>query len=122
MVAILSLFVLISGSLAHIEKPSPPPAPTAPETPQWERFRGVIEKVDEAAKAFVVKPRPKRKGDSLAIGVDEKTKMMRDKETISFAALKKGMQVSIKYKKEGDKNIAARIKVATKARSQKTEE
>jgi hypothetical protein len=87
-----------------------------------ERFRGVIEKVDEAAKALVVKRRAKREEETLAFRVDEKTKMMRDKEKISFADLKKGMQVSIEYKKEGDKNIAARIKVATKALSQKTEE
>lgn len=60
---------------------------------------------------------------TMVFAVSKKTKIARGKEAHSFTDLKKGMHVSIKYKKDGDKNVAVIIKVAaTNAQPQKAEE
>ena len=125
LVALLTLVAFISGALAQpksTEKPAPVPAPAAPEKPKLEKFSGVIEKVDEVAKALEVKQKVKKEEKTLAFAINDKTKITRGKGTLSFAELKKGMHVSIEYNKDGDKNVAAAIKVAaTKAQPKKTE-
>ncbi len=67
-----------------------------------------IAKVDEAAKSIVVKVKKAEK----AFVVDDKTKITKGKDSLAFADLKKDMNVSIEYKKEGDKMIATAIKVS----------
>ena len=58
----------------------------------------------------------------MVFAVSNKTKITRGKEALSFTDLKKGMHVSVKYRKDGDKNVAAIIKVAaTNAQPQKAE-
>ena len=49
---------------------------------------------------------------TMVFAVCDKTKITRGKEALSFTDLKKGVHVSIKYKKDGDKNVAVVIKVA----------
>jgi len=121
LVCLLTLVAFISGALAQpksTEKPAPVQAPAAPEKPKLEKFSGKIKSVDAVAKSIVV-----------AKGKDEKnfmvtadTKITKGKETPKFEDLKAGMNVSIDYNKEGDKNVAVTIKVAaTKAQPQKTE-
>jgi hypothetical protein len=51
---------------------------------------------------------------ALIFVVDDKAKITKTGKDMSFAELKKGMQVSIKCRKHGDKMIAVRIKVLTK--------
>jgi Cu/Ag efflux protein CusF len=125
LVALLALVGFISGAIAQpkpTEKPAPAPAPAAPEKPKLEKFSGAIEKVDEVAKTLEVKHKVKKEEKTLAFAIDDKTKITRGKGTLSFSELKTGMQVSIEYKKAGDKNVAAAIKVAvTKAQPKKTE-
>ena len=126
LVTLLTLVAFVSGALAQpkpAEKPAPAPAPAAPEKPKLEKFSGAIEKVDEVAKTFEVKQKVKKEEKTLAFAIDDKTKITKGKETLSFADLKKGMHVSIEYKKDGDKNVAVAIKVAaTKARPKKLRE
>jgi hypothetical protein len=126
LVTLLTLVAFVSGALAQpkpVEKPAPAPVPAAPEKPKLEKFSGAIEKVDEVAKTFEVKQKVKKEEKTLAFAIDDKTKITKGKETLSFADLKKGMHVSIQYKKDGDKNVAVAIKVAaTKARPKKAEE
>jgi len=126
LVALLTLVAFISGALAQpksTEKPAPAPAPAAPEKPKLEKFSGAIEKVDEVAKTFEVKQKVKKEEKTLTFAIDDKTKITRGKETLSFGDLKKGTRVSIEYKKDGDKNVAIAIKVtATKAQPKKAEE
>jgi len=115
LVCLLTLVAFISGALAQpksTEKPAPAPAPAAPEKPKLEKFSGAIEKVDEVGKTFEVKQKVKKEEKTLAFAIDDKTKIIRGKETLSFSDLKKGMRVSIEYKKDGDKNVAVAIKVA----------
>jgi Cu/Ag efflux protein CusF len=126
LVGVLTLVAFISVAIAQpkpTEKPAPAPAPAAPEKPKLEKFSGVIEKVDEVAKTFEVKQKVKKGERTLAFTIDDKTKITRGKETLSFSGLKKGMRVSIEYRKDGDKNVAVAIKVAvTKAQPKKAEE
>lgn len=115
LVCLLTLVAFISGALAQpkpTEKPAPAPAPAAPEKPKLEKFSGVVEKVDEVAKTFEVKHKVKKEEKTLIFAIDDKTKIIRGKETLSFADLKKGMRVSVEYKKDGDKVVAVTIKVA----------
>jgi ABC-type uncharacterized transport system substrate-binding protein len=88
-----------------------------------EKASGAIEKVDEVAKTLEVKHKVKKEEKTLAFTVDDKTKITKGKETLSFAELKKGMHVAIEYKKDGDKNVAVTVKVAaTKTQPQKAQE
>lgn len=84
------------------------PAPAAPKEVKIEKFSGAIEKIDEMAKAIVVKGKKETK----TFATDDKTKIAKGKAEIPFADLKKGMAVSVEYKKDGDKMIAVSIKTA----------
>jgi len=48
---------------------------------------------------------------SLLFAVDDKTTVTNAGKDMPFEGLKKGMRVSIKYRKNGDKMIAVRITV-----------
>ncbi len=129
LVALLTLAVFVSGVMAQ-GKPAPAksatttpapaaPATTKPEKVKLEKFSGAIEKVDEMTKAIVVKG----KKDEKTFATDDKTKITKAKDALSFADLKKGMEISVGYKKDGDKLIAVTIKAsAPKAAPKKVEE
>ncbi len=51
---------------------------------------------------------------TLIFVVDDKAKITKAGKDMPFAELKKGMHVSVKCRKHGDKMIAVRIKVLTK--------
>ncbi len=120
LVALLTLVAFVSGAMAQQKPapakpaatPAPAPKPAAPEKPKLEKFSGVIETVDEMAKAIEVKGKVKKEEKTLTFATDDKTKITRGKDTLSFADLKKGMNVSVEYKKVGDKMVAVTIKVA----------
>ncbi len=112
LVTLLTLVAFVSGALAQQKPaPAPAPAPAAPakeEKPKIEKFTGVVEKVDEMAKAVVVKD---KKGEK-TFAVDDKTKITKGGKDMAFAELKKGMNVSVEYKKDGEKLVAVAIKAA----------
>ena len=108
---LLTLVAFISGALAQpkpTEKPAPAPAPATSEKPKLEKFIGDIKSVDAMAKTIVVAKGKEQK----TFVVDDKTKITKGKDTLSFADTKAGMNVAIEYKKDGDKNVAVAIKVA----------
>ena len=122
LVTILTLAVFVSGVMAQ-QKPAPAPAKPAgtmapapaaapapaPEKPmKMEKFSGTVEKMDEAAKSVVVKAKKHEK----TFMVDDKTKITKGGKEMPFADLKNGMHVSVEYKKDGDKMVAASIKAA----------
>jgi len=129
LVTLLTLLAFVSGAMAQQKPapakpaatPAPAPKPAAPEKPKLEKFSGVIEKVDEMAKAIEVKGKVKKEEKTLTFATDDKTKITRGKDTLSFADLKKGMNVSVEYKKVGDKMIAVAIKVAAPKAAPKKE-
>ena len=112
LVTLLTLVAFVSGAMAQQKPaPAPAPAPAAPakeEKPKIEKFTGVVEKVDEMAKAVVVKD---KKGEK-TFAVDDKTKITKGGKDMPLAELKKGMNVSVEYKKDGEKLVAVAIKAA----------
>jgi len=52
---------------------------------------------------------------TLIFVVDDKTRITNAGKEMPFAELKKGMRISVKYRKHGDKMIAVKIKVLTKS-------
>jgi hypothetical protein len=127
LVALVTFVAFASGVMAQ-QKPAPAkpattpaPAPTpAPVKP--EKFSGMIDKVDEMAKAIAVKGKVKKEEKTLTFATDDKTKITKGGQDMSFADLKKDMTVAIEYAKVGDKMAAAAIKVAApKAAPKKAE-
>jgi len=122
LVALFTMVAFVSGVMAQ-QKPAaapakaagtaaPAPAPAKAPAPEKaakvEKFAGMVEKVDEAAKAVVVKG----KKDEKTFVIDDKTKIMKGGKDMPLADLKKGMNVSLEYKKDGDKMVAVAIKAA----------
>jgi len=131
-VAMLTLVAFVSGAMAQ-QKPAPAkpattaapaaPAPAKPEAPaKLEKFSGTIDKVDEMAKAIVVKGKVKKEEKMMTFSVDDKTKITKGKASLSFADLKKDMHVSVEYKKDGEKMTAAAIKASAPKAAPKKEE
>jgi len=112
LVTLLTLVAFVSGAMAQQKPaPAPAPAPAAPakeEKPKIEKFTGVVEKVDEMAKAVVVKDKKVEK----TFAVDDKTKITKGGKDMPLAELKKGTNVSVEYKKDGEKLVAVAIKAA----------
>jgi hypothetical protein len=122
LVALMTLVAFTSGVMAQ-QKPAPakpattpaPAKPAAAPTPapaKVEKFSGMIEKVDEMAKAIVVKGKVKKEEKALTFATDGNTKIQKAGKDMPFADLKKDMTLSVEYKKEGEKMIATMIKVA----------
>lgn len=108
LLTILTLVAFVSGVMAQ-QKPAPAPAPAAPaKEVKIEKFTGAVEKVDEMAKAVVVKD---KKGEK-TFSIDDKTKITKGEKDMPLAELKKGTNVSIEYKKDGEKLVAVTIKAA----------
>ncbi len=107
LVVLLTLVAFISTAIAA----APPkaagtaPAPAAPAA-KPEKFTGEVKSVDAMAKSLVV---AKGKEEKTFV-TDDKTKITKGKEALKLEDLKAGMNVTIEYKKDGDKNIAASIK------------
>ena len=119
-VALLTLVAFASGVMAQ---PKPAPAAPAPAAPAPEKakapekpkaaekpmkFTGVAEKVDEMAKTIVVKG----KKESMTFAMDDKTKVTKGGKDMPLAEVKSGMQVSVTYKKDGDKMMATALMVS----------
>ena len=113
LVVLLTLVAFVSGAIAA----APPkaagtaPAPAAPASTKpakAEKFIGDIKSVDAMAKSIVV---AKEKEEKTFVATAD-TKIMKGKEALKFEDLKAGMNVSIGYKKDGDKNVAVTIKAS----------
>jgi len=130
LVAMLTLVAFVSAAMAQ-QKPAPAPAkpattaapaPAPAPAAKMEKFSGMIEKVDEMAKAVVVKGKVKKEEKIMTFSLDDKTKIKKAGKDMPLADLKKDMQVSVEYKKDGDKMIAAAIKVSAPKAAPKKEE
>lgn len=101
--------VFVSGAMAQ-QKPAPAqptpaqaaPAKTAPAKQSWEKFKGMIESVNEANKEVVVQAQKEK----MSFLVNEHTKISQDSNKMAFSSLKKGMEATVEYKKEGNKMVA----------------
>ena len=111
LVVVLTLVAFVSGAIAAAPPKPATPAPAASATTapaKMEKFSGEVKSVDAMAKSIVVAKAKVEK--SFVITAD--TKITKGKEALKLEDLKAGLNVSIEYKKDGDKLIAATIKVS----------
>ena len=80
-----------------------------------EKVKGVIEKVDEAKKEVLVQGEKEK----MTFAVGEQTKISEVSTKLPLSDLKKGMSVTVEYKKEGNKLLAEWIDVAKKVETKK---
>ena len=134
-VALLTVVAFASGVMAQQKAapapakpagtvaPAPAPAPAPAKPAKAEKFSGMVEKMDEAAKTVVVKG----KKDDKTFMIDAMTKIMKGKKEMAMADLKNGTTVSVEYKMDGDKMMATAVKItgapkaAPKAKKEKAE-
>ncbi|HUL36040.1 MAG TPA: hypothetical protein VLW47_00020 [Thermodesulfobacteriota bacterium] len=100
---ILAISVIFVTGVMAAEQQAPVSA-AGSTTSKLERFSGKVEKVDEAKKDFFVKSEK----EEMAFSWTD-TKFTEGKKELSFADLKQGLQVTVRYKKEGDKLVAEKI-------------
>jgi hypothetical protein len=122
---VLTVIAFTLGAMAAQQKAAPAPAKAAPAGNAWQAARGVIEKIDAAAKTFEINSLFKVKGKYVLTGkmatiaTDDKTKLFTlvngKEKKLSFADLKTGMTLWITYKVEGGKNIARSVEVRAQA-------
>ena len=111
LVVLLTLMAFVSGTIAAAPpKAATTPAPAAPATTKvkLEKFTGDIKSVDAMAKSIVVAKAKEEK--TFVVTAD--VKIIKGKETLKFEDLKAGMNVVVGYKMDGEKLIAAIIKVS----------
>jgi hypothetical protein len=118
MVVILTLVAFITVASAQQTAPAKPAGTTAPppaaapakaEKPvKMHSFSGDIMKVDAMAKMIMIKS---KKGEMTFVA-DDKTKITMGGKAMPLGDLKEGMGANVSYKKDGDKNMAATIKLA----------
>jgi hypothetical protein len=106
MIAVVVSVAFVSGVMAQQKSA---PAQTAPvETAKMEKFKGVIEKVDEATKDVLVQFHKEK----MTFALGDHTKIMEGKKELTFTDLKKGMWASVEYKKEGNTLVAEWMSVS----------
>ncbi len=108
LMGIAALFIsmaFVSGVMAQ-QKPAAAPAATT-QQPALEKFSGVVEKVDTAKKDVLVKMNK----EEMTFSLGEKAKIMEGKKELSLGDVKKGMNASVEYKKEGNKLVAESINI-----------
>jgi Cu/Ag efflux protein CusF len=105
----LTISVILVAAVTAAEEKGPASSTTGPAAPKVEKFSGVVERVDAAKKVFSVKSGK----EEMTFSWVDKTIIVEGKKEITLADLKKGLNVSVIYIKDGGKSIAARIGVRT---------
>ncbi len=96
----LAISVVFVAAVMAAEQKAPAPASAAP-APTYEKYSGVVDKVDAAKKDFSVKS-----------GKGEMMFSWTDKTKGTFSELKKGQEVTVEYSKEGGKSVAQSVSVS----------
>jgi len=91
---------------------SAPVLPVKEEKPKIEKFLGAIENVNEMTGTIDVKGKVKKEEKRVTFLTDGNIRITRAGNEMSLAELKKGMAVSVEYKKDGDKVVAIAVKVS----------
>ncbi len=106
-IMVLAISVIFVAAVMAAEQKAPAPAAAAP-APSLEKYSGVVERVDVVKKDFSVK----NGKEEMTFNWTDKTKITEGKKALSFADLKKGQEVAVEYKKEGNKSVAEMISVS----------
>lgn len=105
-VALAISVAFVSGVFAQQQSSSTSAATT--QVSRLERFNGVIVKVDEATKDALVQFHKEK----MTFSFGDQTKIAEGSKALTFNDLKKGLWASIKYRKEGDKLMAEKVRVS----------
>ncbi len=104
---VMALVVSVIFVAAVMAAEQESPASATPAASKFEKFKGVVEKVDDAKKDILVKSDK----EEMTFSLTDKTKVTEGKKELTFADLKSGLSVTVRYKKEGDKLVAFRVSV-----------
>ena len=105
------LAVAVSMAFVSVIMAEQKPAPAqenAGAAAKLEKFRGVIEKVDTAAKNIDVQFHKEK----MTFSLGDQTKIMEGKKELPFTDLKTGMWASLEYKKEGNTSMVESMNVS----------
>lgn len=108
LMSIVALAVSAAFASAVMAEQKPDPQATTGQETKLEKFNGVVKKVDEAARHVLVQFHKEK----MTFSLGEHTKIVEGKKEMPFSDLKKGMWVSVKYKKEGNKMLAESMHVS----------
>lgn len=103
--AFVFAFAITSVTFAVEEKAMPA------EKPKIKQVTGDVKAVDMKAKTITVSKMVKGKAEETVVIVDDKTKIMKDKEQKTLADVKVGDKVTIKYTEVEGKNIAKSVAI-----------
>ncbi len=105
--AMLTVMALAISVIMAAEQKAPASPATTP-APSLEKYSGVVERVDVAKKDFSVK----NGKEEMTFSWTDQTKITQGTKALSLADLKKGQEVVVEYKKEGNKSVAEMISVS----------
>ncbi len=103
----LAISVIFVAAVMAAEQKAPAPASATP-APTYEKYSGVVEKVDAAKKDFSVKS---GKG-AMMFSWTDKTKATEGSKEFSFNDLKKGQEITVECAKEENKSVAYSVSVS----------
>jgi len=102
-----AISVIFVGAVMAEEQKAPALTSAMP-APTYERYSGVIEKVDAAKKDFSVKSGE----EEMMFTRIDKTKVTEGSKALSFNELKKGQEATVEFTREGNKSVAHSVSVS----------
>jgi hypothetical protein len=114
-IVVVFAVIAVARQQKQAQAPTSASAPTLPvreEKPKIEKFLGVIENVNEMTGTIDVKGKVKKEERRVTFPTDDNIRITRAGNEMSLTELKKGMAVSVEYKKDGDKIVAVAVKVS----------
>ena len=114
-IVVVFAVIAVARQQKQTEAPTSASAPVLPvkeEKPKIEKFLGAIENVNEMTGTIDVKGKVKKEEKRVTFLTDGNIRITRAGNEMSLAELKRGMAVSVEYKKDGDKVVAVAVKVS----------
>jgi len=124
-IVVVFAVIAVARQQKQTEAPTSASAPVLPvkeEKPKIEKFLGAIENVNEMTGTIDVKGKVKKEEKRVTFLTDGNIRITRAGNEMSLAELKRGMAVSVEYKKDGDKVVAVVVKVSAPKAGPKKEQ
>jgi len=124
-IVVVFAVIAVARQQKQTESPTSASAPVLPvkeEKPKIEKFLGAIENVNEMTRTIDVKGKVKKEEKRVTFLTDDNMRITRAGNEMSLAELKKGMAVSVEYRKDGDKLVAVAVKVSAPKAGPKKEQ
>ena len=124
-IVVVFAVIAVARQQKQTEAPTSASAPVLPvkeEKPKIEKFLGAIENVNEMTGTIDVKGKVKKEEKRVTFLTDGNIRITRAGNEMSLAELKRGMAVSVEYKKDGNKVVAVAVKVSAPKAGPKKEQ